>query len=348
MVMPFSISMYLFCSMIVPLSISMYLFLFFLFFISSQCSLDNSLEKEFHSYVDRFHKVYADPSERDYRMKIFYQNHQFIQEHNNKQQSYTLGVTPFTDLTNEEFKHRFVFNTELMKRREQMESFSSRKDSEKSYSLPKSVDWREKNAVSSVKNQKSCGSCWAFSAVGAIEGAYAIQDGILEDLSPQHLVDCDTSDNGCSGGLMSNAFEFIMQRGITTESEYPYRGNEGSCKNPQVLKSILGYYDVPAGSGYELQKAITKNPVSVAIEADSAVFQNYVSGVIDDSSCGSSLNHGVLVIGFEQNTRIPYYIVKNSWGENWGENGFVRLAINDSYAGMCGIHLMGSYPFLDV
>ena len=313
--------------------------------IACQCVNVLTLEESFPLFENRFNKVYADDSEREYRKKVFGRNLDFINTQNKLQKSYTLGITPFSDLTNEEFKEKFVYNAEIMKRKESVVSNTNFQQLQSS--LPHGIDWRD-NAVTSVKNQRRCGSCWAFSAVGAIEGAYAIKDNILEDLSPQHLVDCDTLDNGCSGGIMTNAFEYIMQNGVALENEYPYRGNEGSCKKVQKTKTILGYYDVPPGSAYELQKAVTQNPVSVAIEADSAVFQNYVSGVIDDNSCGSSLNHGVLLVGYESTTRIPYYVVKNSWGEEWGEFGYVRLAIDKSYAGMCGINLMASYPFLDL
>lgn len=312
------------------------------------CNSNYVLEQEFSSYVKRFGKIYVDASERNYRMKLFHENLKIIETHNKRQSSYTLGHTPFTDLSNEEFSARFTNNQVLQKKSSTIPMHFQNAAIENEFSLPSNIDWRNKNAVTSVKNQLHCGSCWAFSAVGAIEGAYAISEGILESLSPQNLVDCDTGDNGCSGGLMTNAYEYIMQQGVSTEDEYPYRGNEGNCKKTQNVKKILGYYDVPVGSAFELQKAIVKNPVSVAIEADSAVFQNYVSGVIDDNSCGTTLNHGVLVVGYDQDNRIPYYVVKNSWGSEWGEQGYVRLAINQSYAGMCGIHLMASYPFLDV
>ena len=338
-------------SSFLSLFFAMKAFLLLLYFCLCVCSDLQQLELKFTSYQQQFSKVYVDETERNYRLKIFNQNLEYIKEQNNKQKSYTLGITPFTDLTNEEFKERFVLNVNIMKKRESMrlpteDSATILKESKST--LPTIVDWVSKKAVTFVKNQASCGSCWAFSTVGAIEGAYAIHSGELESLSPQNLVDCDTTDNGCSGGLMSNAFEYVMLKGVTTEKNYPYEGTEGSCKNPTDVKKILGYFEVPPGSSYEMKRAISRNPVSVAIEADSDVFQHYTGGVLDNSSCGTSLNHGVLVVGYDTTSRVPYYVVKNSWGSNWGENGFVRLAITDSYAGMCGIHLMGSYPFLDL
>ena len=147
---------------------------------------------------------------------------------------------------------------------------------------------------------------------------------------------------------MTYAFEYVMNHGVSLESDYPYQAKEGSCKTVDYVTSILGYYDVPTGSSYELLKAASKNPVAVAIEADSSVFQLYTEGILDDSACGTSLNHGVLLVGYELDTTTPYLIVKNSWGEEWGEEGYIRLAIKDNYAGMCGINLMASYPFIEL
>ena len=311
------------------------------------------LDDAFLQYVTEFGKKYVDKSEQKFRKAQLAVNLEIIKEHNARQSSYVLGVTQFSDLSHEEFAARFVVNEAIVKKAKEFElleteAYPTSGSSSLKQGLPSEVDWRLKNAVSTVKDQKSCGSCWAFSAVGSIEGAYAIYTGELVDLSPQYLVDCDYSDNGCSGGLMDNAFEFVMQDGVPLWDDYPYAGRQNSCKKGPPKTSILGYYDVPAGSSYELMKAIARNPVSVAIEADTVVFQNYQSGVLDDSACGHSLNHGVLAVGYSVDATKPYYIVKNSWGEKWGENGYIRLAITDDYYGTCGIHLMSSYPFVNL
>lgn len=162
--------------------------------------------------------------------------------------------------------------------------------------------------MSPVKNQKSCGSCWAFSTVGAIEGAYAIKTASCTASRRSTLLTAITATAGCSGGLMTNAFEYVMMNGVPREELYPYKGVEGSCKKVEVETSILGYYEVPAQSKYELMKAISKNPVAVAIQADTAVFQNYVSGVIRDLRCGTSLNHGVLAVGYATTQIGGYYL----------------------------------------
>lgn len=312
------------------------------------------LNDAFSQFVVEFGKKYVDKSEQKYRKSQFATNLEIIENHNARQSSYVLGVTQFSDLSHEEFASQFVINEAIVKKAKQLKLsgtdtlYQTSESSSLKQSLPSEVDWRQKNVVTSVKDQKSCGSCWAFSAVGSIEGAYAIHTGELVDLSPQYLVDCDYSDNGCNGGLMDNAFEFVMQDGVPLWNDYPYAGKQNSCKKVALKTSILGYYDVPTGNSYELMKAISRNPVAVAIEADTSVFQNYQSGVLDDSACGHSLNHGVLAVGYSTDADKPYYIVKNSWGSKWGENGYIRLAVTDDYYGTCGIHLMPSYAFVDL
>lgn len=321
----------------------------YLLFIVLLCGAEElGVENQFQSFVSHYGKHYVDSSETKYRLSQFAKNLEIIREHNRKQSSYVLGVTKFSDLSSEEFGSKFAHNNALMEKSRLMKMPSSNTVGASVQGIPSSVDWRKKNAVTNVKNQASCGSCWAFSAVGSIEGAYAIYTGELVDLSPQYLVDCDLSENGCSGGLMTNAFEFVMEDGVPLLKDYPYVAQQRSCRKKPVKTSILGYYDVPAGSSYELMKAASKNPVSVAIEADAAVFQNYVSGVITEEACGHQLNHGVLLVGYAKDAQIPYYIVKNSWGEDWGEKGYVRLAITNDIFGTCGIHLMASYPFIDL
>ena len=307
-----------------------------------------SVELQFGAFETTFGRKYVDAAERSYRLSVFNTNMNIIEAYNSKQNSFVLGVTPFADLTNDEFRERFASNKMIQEKSKDIKLSMAVGSMNSLSSLPQSVDWRQKRAVSSVKDQASCGSCWAFSAVGSIEGAYAIKTGELVSFSPQQLMDCDYSNHGCSGGLMTYAFEYVMNHGVSLESDYPYQAKEGSCKTVDYVTSILGYYDVPTGSSYELLKAASKNPVAVAIEADSSVFQLYTEGILDDSACGTSLNHGVLLVGYELDTTTPYLIVKNSWGEEWGEEGYIRLAIKDNYAGMCGINLMASYPFIEL
>lgn len=223
-------------------------------------------------------------------------------------------------------------------------------------SLPESVDWRAEGAVSEVKNQKMCGSCWAFSATGAVEGVNAIVTGKLVSLSEQQLVDCDTElDHGCHGGLMDRAFDYIIKNGgIDTEEDYPYTAQDGVCDAPRAGRKVVtidGYEDVPQLDESALLRAVARQPVAVAIEADQRAFQLYAGGVFD-APCGATLNHGVLVVGYgtlnNGTADLPYWLVKNSWGGVWGDHGYIKLLRSPlgsaAGPGQCGIALKASYP----
>jgi hypothetical protein len=214
-----------------------------------------------------------------------------------------------------------------------------------------SLDWVAKGAVTAVKNQGQCGSCWAFSTTGSLEGALFVATGKLTSLSEQDLVSCDTKvDQGCSGGLMDNAYEFVMENGgICSEDAYPYTsggGSSGTCqKSCSNVMTITGHTDVPSQDEDALKTAVSRQPVSVAIEADKSVFQLYKSGVFTSTSCGNQLDHGVLVVGYGTQDGTDYWKVKNSWGSSWGQNGYILMAKDiSSSAGQCGIAKQPSYP----
>merc|ERR1712072_448577 len=211
-----------------------------------------------------------------------------------------------------------------------------------------SIDWVAKGAVTPVKNQKHCGSCWAFSSTGALEGAYFVASGKLVSLSEEDLVQCDTAhDHGCRGGLMDNAFKFVEKNGIASEADYPYTsgyGTTGSCKSDlehRPVVTIESYTDVPSGDENALKAAASKQPVAVAIEADKSAFQLYSGGVLDNPGCGQQLDHGVLLVGYGTDSGKDYWKVKNSWGASWGEQGYIRMVRNKN---QCGIAQMPSYP----
>ncbi|KAL1200235.1 Germination-specific cysteine protease 1 [Cardamine amara subsp. amara] len=293
-------------------------------------------------------------NEHEKRFNIFKDNLRFIDLHNenNKNATYKLGLTKFTDLTNDEYRSLY-----LGARTEPVRRIAKANNVNKKYTaavdvgeLPATVDWRQKGAVNPIKDQGSCGSCWAFSTAASVEGINKIVTGELISLSEQELVDCDTSYNqGCNGGLMDYAFQFIIKNGgLNTEQDYPYRGSDGKCnsiqKNSKVV-SIDGYADVPTNDETALKKAISYQPVSVAIEAGGRVFQHYQSGIFT-GKCGTDLDHAVVAVGYGSENGVDYWIVRNSWGLRWGEEGYIRMERNlaASKSGKCGIAVEASYP----
>ncbi|KAL4579151.1 hypothetical protein LXL04_015288 [Taraxacum kok-saghyz] len=301
----------------------------------------------FESWLSKHEKFYESMEEKLHRFEIFKDNLKHIDETNKKVSNYWLGLNEFADLSHEEFKNMFLgLKGELPERREQSHEDFTYQDF---VDLPKSVDWRKKGAVSPVKNQGSCGSCWAFSTVAAVEGINQIVTGNLTVLSEQELIDCDTSfNNGCNGGLMDYAFSFIVKNGgLHKEEEYPYIMTEGTCdekKDVSEKVTISGYHDVPRNNADSFLKALANQPISVAIDASGRDFQFYSGGVFD-GHCGSDLDHGVAAVGYGTSKGEDYIIVRNSWGPKWGEKGYIRMKRKISKSeGMCGIYKMASYP----
>ncbi|KAK0604777.1 hypothetical protein LWI29_019313 [Acer saccharum] len=285
------------------------------------------------------------------RFEIFKDNLKFIDEHNSQNRSYVVGLNKFADLTNQEYRSMYLGTRADAKRRLMKSRVASQRYAFKvGDNLPESVDWRQLGAVSPIKDQGSCGSCWAFSTIAAVEGINQIVTGKLISLSEQELVDCDLSYNsGCNGGLMDYAFEFITKNGgIDTEQDYPYLGVDSTCdpsKKKAKVVSIDGYEDVSPFDEMSLKKAVSHQPVSVAIEASGRAFQLYQKGVFSEE-CGTSLDHGVVAVGYGTENGMDYWLVRNSWGTNWGEDGYVKLQRNvlETYTGKCGITMEASYP----
>ena len=307
---------------------------------------------KWNKFIDFFseHKRFYDSfSTVQYRYGVFHDNLMFVDRHNrDSNTTYTLGITPFTDMTHNEFIEYVSSSTKSY----DVGSSICTKQSSSSGSYPASIDWRAKGAVTPVKDQGQCGSCWSFSTTGAVEGIYAIKNGNLQSFSEQELVDCsyDYGNHGCNGGLMQNAFTFIHDKGLTTESAYPYTGtsSRGSCKSYNPVTYLSGCVDVTPNE-LMLTYAVAKQPVSVSIEADSRSFQLYKSGVYDDPGCGTTLDHGVLAVGYGTEGGKDYWIVKNSWSSSWGDQGYIKIfrnSVASSTKGICGIAMDASYPII--
>ncbi len=310
---------------------------------------------EFLNWQEKFNKVYASVEDFDFRFHIFRSNVVSIIEHNTGNHNFTLGLNQFTDLTHDEFKALYVSG---LKNDEQqlsatVGSYGCKTFTSAATSAPSSLDWRQKNAVTSVKDQGQCGSCWTFSSTGAAEGSWAISKGQLIDLSEQQLVDCATGvsygSHGCSGGQMEGADKYLIEHGQCSLASYPYTSGttmkEGTCKTCSSVARFTSCSDVKPNDQISLKGAVALNPVSVAIEADTRYFQSYSGGILDSASCGTSLDHGVLVVGYGVENGVKYWNVKNSWSSTWGENGYIRILRSDSTndAGICGIAMDPSF-----
>jgi len=304
--------------------------------------------KEFTNFQQRFRKSYSTLEDLERRFAIFRTNFIDILKHNSDiKQNFTMGVNQFTDLTSEEFKEQYTSRYALG-------SYGCKSFSSSASDAPVSIDWRNKNAVTSVKDQGQCGSCWTFSSTGAIEGAWAIAKGQLIDLSEQELVDCATGlaygSHGCNGGQMDGAFKFVIENGQCANSAYQYTSGttqkSGTCQKCSAVAHISSCSDVKPNDQISLKGAVAQQPVSIAIEADTRYFQSYSSGILDSVSCGTNLDHGVLIVGYGTENGIDYWLVKNSWGTSWGENGYVKIARSSSKndAGICGIAMSPSFP----
>ncbi|KAJ6769945.1 CYSTEINE PROTEASE FAMILY C1-RELATED [Salix purpurea] len=260
---------------------------------------EDSISERHETWMAKYGRVYEDSVEKEKRLNIFKNNVEFIESFNKAgDRPYEVSINEFADLTNEEFQaSRNGYRTSS---RLSSSSGTNSFRYENVTAVPSSMDWRKKGAVTPIKNQGQCGCCWAFSAVAAMEGITQLSTGNLISLSEQELVDCDTSgeDQGCNGGLMDDAFKFIIQnKGLTTEASYPYQGVGGTCSSGKAAAKITGYEDVPANSEAALLKAAANQPVSVAIDAGGSAFQFYSSGVFT-GDCGTQLDHGVTAVGY--------------------------------------------------
>ncbi|KAL5020404.1 hypothetical protein ScPMuIL_003296 [Solemya velum] len=309
---------------------------------------DTSLNSQWEQYKTDYSKTYTDGSETARRL-IWESNVQKIERHNRLADegvyTYTLGMNKFADLTPEEFRQK-MNGFRMPEKRAEGNTFLPASNTG---ALPKTVDWRKKGYVTPIKDQGQCGSCWAFSATGSLEGQHFKKTGKLVSLSEQNLVDCSGPEGnmGCEGGLMDQAFAYIKKnKGIDTEKSYPYEAMDDSCrfKKSDVGATDKGFTDITQGSEKDLEKAVAEvGPISVAIDASHDSFQLYKSGVYNEPQCSTTqLDHGVLAVGYGALGGKDYWLVKNSWGTEWGMKGYIFMSRNKS--NQCGIATLASYP----
>ncbi|CAH8871089.1 unnamed protein product [Trichobilharzia szidati] len=327
-------------------------------FSSENLEMFTSIDAAWKIFKARFNRAYKNIQEEAKRFLIFGANFIEMMEHNRAHRegkvSYEMGVNEFSDKTEHEL--RKLRGYKPLKGPSKPEG-STYIRSEHTM-LPNKVDWRKEGAVTPIKNQGNCGSCWAFSSTGAIEGQHYRKTKKLVSLSEQQLVDCSGhyGNNGCNGGLMNFAFTYVKDNeGIDSEVSYPYISGATGEQNDKCLfnssniaAQVTGFINISPGDEYALMDAVaTKGPVSVAINAGLPSFPRYKSGVYSDPEClgeEDNLDHGVLVVGYGEENGQPYWLVKNSWGPEWGEGGYIKILRNKH--NMCGIATAASYPLV--
>jgi C1A family cysteine protease len=304
--------------------------------------------REFEAWKTKYGKEYT-ALEETYRLTVWLENLAFVESHNARYRAgledYEVEMNMFADMNIEEFGAKY-----LIRYPENQVTSKCTGPQAPADKIPDEANWTAKGAVTGVKNQGQCGSCWAFSSTGSLEGEHFRTTGELISFSEQQLVDCSKSygNQGCNGGLMNLSFFYVKDHGITLESKYSYHGTGGTCKyNEETDKAwtINDCTEVTGGSEKALLAAVAQQPVSVAIQANQAGFQLYKKGVFS-GTCGHKLDHGVLAVGFglDKDSGKKYWDIKNSWGAGWGKNGHILLVRNGDGNGQCGIQLAASFP----
>jgi len=305
----------------------------------------SAIEFEYMNYCAEFNKVTNDVEEFNFRLSNFASTDAFVKENNSGNETHVAGHNQFSDWSHAEYKNilgyvrgeRDVRNVQIFD-----ESMNA-----------ETVNWTTAGAVTPVKDQGQCGSCWAFSTTGSLEGAHFVASGELLSFSEQQLVDCayiKYGNYGCNGGLQDNAYKYY-EAGYKAELEsvYPYTsgaGQRGTCsydESSATAVTVSSYVDVTPSSPTQMKAALTTQPLAVAIEADKYVFQTYKSGVLTSDKCGTTLDHAVLAVGYGSDNGQDYWLVKNSWNTTWGDQGYIKLGM-DSSNGTCGVQIDPNQP----
>merc|ERR1711967_52478 len=272
---------------------------------------------------------------------------QKVEEHNAQGHPFELGENQFSDLTQEQYRVAAGLGYKAPDTMNGLPHLGVHEHNGEE--LAASVNWVTAGAVTPIKDQGQCGSCWAFSTTGSTEGAWQIGSGNLVSVSEQQLVDCATAtSSGCQGGSMAGAIQYESGTAMATEASYPYTARDGTCKSSFTAAipqgGVTGYKSVGniffGASKSSMQSAIQQQPVSIAIEADQSSFQSYKSGVLS-SGCGTNLDHGVLAVGYGSESGQDYWLVKNSWGTSWGMDGYIKIS---SDSNVCGVLNQPVYP----
>ncbi|KAM4630522.1 cathepsin S, ortholog 1 [Polymixia lowei] len=311
----------------------------------------SDLNEQWDEWKNKYEKVYDNQAEMIYRKMVWEENMKTVLKHNQEasagQHSFTMGANHLSDMTAEEVNE--MLNGLKVEDPTPFTNWTFNEVND--MPIPRSVDWRKRGMVSPVQNQGKCGSCWAFSAVGALEGQLKRRTGVLVPLSPQNLVDCSTKNgnHGCKGGYITKALKYIIyNKGIDSAKSYPYKYKQGKCR--YSIKGKAGYCSgvkVIAKKDEKLLKRVVAKvgPVSVSINANLPSFHQYKRGVYNAADCKSkSTNHAVLLVGYGRDKGKDFWLVKNSWGTAWGEKGYIRMARNKK--NLCGIASFAVYPTL--
>lgn len=328
---------------------------------SFESSSDHDL---FMAWMSEFGKSYDNQAEYQTRFTLFQKTLRSLEKHATRNdRKYEMGLNHFADLTDEEFQGMLGFIPAEVRTNEVRLTKNIRE--------PSHVDWTEAGCVQHVKDQKSCGSCYSFSATGAIESAHCARTGEMLDLADKDCLDCSFryGNKGCMGGHMINCFQYFMEDKydeICYETAYPYNGKYNVCAEKNCAQDasfhhpVTGFHSVPSGDITAFMAALDSQPLACAIEADHEIFRNYKGGILHDDPkqyedeeqgvCGTGLNHGILVTGYEFNGDLNdhlnnYIIIKNSWSTKWGDNGYVKVAFGEiKKGGTCGFLLDCSFP----